>query len=168
MGDMAGRPPERDELDALLDPLLNLAQELLKKRGEFFPFGGTIGDQGQVSLTAADTGIERPPSQDVIDLLARGMRSQAQAGRIRASGICYDTRFAPDGGQLTDAIAVSLEHAAGDAALVLLPYGKGRFTGLKFGSLIALPPDERQLGRCSPSGRLRRSSYTRPTVKGAA
>ena len=142
---MSQRPPERDELDALLDPLLEFAQEMLRKQGEFFPFGGTITSEGQMSLTAADTGDERPASQDVVELLARGMRAQATAGAIRAAAICYDSRFTPKGGAKTDAIAVSLEHRDGDAVLVMQPYSKGRFTGLTFGQLVAMDPGERRV-----------------------
>lgn len=140
---MSQRPPERDELDALLDPMLNFAQDLLRKRGEFYPFGGTISAEGELSLSAADTGDDHPPSQDVIDLLAGGMRAQAAAGHIRAAAICYDSRFAPEGGEKTDAIAVSLEHRDGDAVLVMQPYSKGRFTGFKFGQLVSVPPERR-------------------------
>ena len=142
---MSQRPPERDELDSLLDPLLTFAQEMLRKRGEFFPFGGSIANDGQVSLTGADVGEERPRSQEVIDLLAGGLRAQAAAGHIRAAAICYDTGFTPEGGGETDAIAVSLEHFAGDAALVLQPYSKGRFTGFTFGQLVAMAPGERRV-----------------------
>jgi hypothetical protein len=142
---MTQRPPERDELDALLDAMLRFAQEMLRKHKEFFPFGGTITNDRQVSMTGADTGSERPESQEVIDLLVGGMRAQAAAGDIRAAAICYDTRFAPEGGDKTDAIAVSLEHRAGDAALVLQPYSKGRLSGFKFGELIATAPGERRV-----------------------
>lgn len=142
---MSQRPPERDELDALLDALLEFAQEMLRKQAEFFPFGGTITTEGQVGLTAADTGDGRPGSQEVIELLASGMRAQATAGQIRASAICYDSRFTLEGGEKTDAIAVSLEHRDGDAALVMQPYSKGRFTGLMFGQLVAMAPDQRRV-----------------------
>lgn len=140
---MSERPPERAELDALLDPLLDFAQDLLRKRGEFFPFGGTMSSGGEISLTAADPGDERPASQDVIDLLVDGLRAQATAGQIRAAAICYDSRFTSEGGETTDAIAVSLEHRDGDAVLVMQPYSKGRFTGLKFGQLVAVAPERR-------------------------
>ena len=144
---MSQRPPERDELETLLDPLLDFAQDLLRKHGEFFPFGGTIDNDGQVALSAAHTGDERPPSQEVIDLLADGMRAQASAGQIRAAAICYDSRVTPEGGAKTDAIAVSLEHRDGDAVLVMLPYSKGRFTGLKFGQLVSVAPERRVFSR---------------------
>jgi hypothetical protein len=71
------------------------------------------------------------------------MRAQASAGAIRAAAICYDSRFALPGGEKTDAIAVSLEHRDGDAVRVMQPYSKGRFSGLKFGELVAVAPERR-------------------------
>ena len=99
--------------------------------------------EGEVNLAAAAPDSDQPASQDVIDLLAAGMRQQAQAGAIRAAGICYDSRFALEGTAPSDAIAVSLEHRDGDAVLVMQPYSKGRFSGFKFGDLVAVPPERR-------------------------
>jgi len=67
------------------------------------------------------------------------------SGQIRAAAICYDSRFTPEGGEKTDAIAVSLEHRDGDAVLFMQPYSKARFTGFKFGQLVAMRPDERRV-----------------------
>ena len=108
-------------------------------------FGATMSAEGEVHLAAAATDSDQPASQDVIDLLAAGMRQQAQAGAIRAAGICYDSRFALEGAAPSDAIAVSLEHRDGDAVLVMQPYSKGRFSGFKFGDLVAVPPERRVL-----------------------
>jgi hypothetical protein len=134
------RPPERDDLDALLDPLIGFAQGQLQKVGEFYPFGCTMSNDGQIAMSGADTGDEHPQSQEVIDLLAAGMRAQAESGTIRAAGICYDTRLRLPDGASTEAIAMSLEHALGDRVLVVMPYSKGRFSGWKFGDIAALEP----------------------------
>jgi len=144
---MSSRPPEREELDGMLEPLLQFAQDMLRRRGEFYPFAATIGVDGQLNLNAADTGSQHPPSQEVLELLADGMRAQASTGQIRAAAFCYDVRFTGADGKQTDAIAVALEHKAGDAALVMLPYSKGRLSGLRFGELIAAPPAERRVFR---------------------
>ncbi|HEY3195101.1 MAG TPA: hypothetical protein VGK42_07690 [Candidatus Dormibacteraeota bacterium] len=134
---MYERPPERDDLDALLDPLIRFAQEMLRKRGAFYPFGDVMTIDGEVTLTAADPGTDHPPTEEMMDLLLAGMRTQAAAGQIRAAGLCYDVRIRDRDGNATDAIAVSLEHKAGDTARVLMPYSKGRFRGLKFGDIAA-------------------------------
>ena len=140
---MTQRPPERDELETLLDPLLGFAQDMLRKHGEFFPFGNVMTSDGEVSLLGADSGSEHPPSQEVIDLLVGGLRVRAAAGEIKAAGICYDVRIRGADGKTTDAIAVALEHRAGDVVTVFVPYSKGRFTGMKFGELSAAPGERR-------------------------
>jgi hypothetical protein len=142
---MAERPPERSDLDLLVPVLLQFAEERLKKAGEFYPFGATMANDGQIALTGADTGSEHPPSQEVIELLASGMRGMAVAGTIRAAGICYDTRLRQPDGKASDAIAISLEHKAGDHVLVVMPYSKGRFSGFQFGALGGLAPPERRV-----------------------
>jgi hypothetical protein len=134
------RPPDRDDLDQLVPPLIEFAQQQLQKVGEFYPFGCTMAADGRISFSAAHTGSEHPPSSEVIDLLAAGMRAQAAGRTIRASGICYDIRFRGGDGNETDAIALSLEHRDGDRVLVVMPYSKGRFSGWKFGDLAAIAP----------------------------
>jgi hypothetical protein len=144
-GKIVTRPPERDDLDQLLPVLIGFAQQQLQKVGEYLPFGCTMTVDGNVALAAADTGNERPASADVIDLLAAGMRSQATAGTIRASGICYDVRVRGADGKDTDAIALSLEHRDGDRVLVVMPYSKGRFSGWNFGDLVQIAPPDRRV-----------------------
>jgi hypothetical protein len=139
----AQRPPEREDLDALLDPLLGFAQDMLRKHGEFHPFGNAMTVDGQVELSAASTGSETPPAQELIDLMVAALRKRAAAGEIRAAGLCYDVRMRGSDGNATDAISVALEHVAGDTVLVLMPYSKGRLSGLRFGDLSAQPGERR-------------------------
>ncbi len=142
---MTQRPPERIELDALLGRMMTVAQEMLRKHGEFYPFAVTMDRDGKVALVGGVTGSEHPDSESVIDLLVDGLRRSAEQGAIRASGICWDARLTAPDGQNTDAIAMSLEHAAGDAALVFRPYSKGRILGWRFGDLVANAPGERRV-----------------------
>jgi hypothetical protein len=139
---MSSRPPERADLDELLNALLPFAQDQLRKRGEFFPFGAVIKADGEVELIAGYIGSEQPPSQELIDVMVEGLRNRADASEIRASGICYDARLRSEDG-ITDAIAVWLEHQAGNAATVHVPYSRDRFTGLSFGDLTASAGDRR-------------------------
>ena len=71
--------------------------------------------------------------------MVAAMRDLAATGGIKAAGICSDVRIRSEDGKTSDAIAVSLEHRAGDSVAVLMPYSKGRFTGLRFGGLTAGP-----------------------------
>jgi hypothetical protein len=108
------RPPERDDLDALLDAVLPFAQDMITKRGEFFPFGAAMSAAGDVRIVVGYTGSEHPLSQDVIDTLLVGFRADAEAGTLRAAGICFDAKVRGPDGKPTDAIVVALEHRAGD------------------------------------------------------
>jgi hypothetical protein len=139
----APRPPERDDLDVLLNPLLTFAQDMLRKNGEFHPFGNSMTIDGAVELSAAWTGSENPPAQELIDLIVAGLRRKAAARGIRAAGLCYDVRIRGSDGKATDAIAVALEHVAGDTVLVLMPYSKGRLSGVRFGELSSQPGERR-------------------------
>lgn len=128
----------RPDLDALLNLLLPHAQDLVRKYGEFYPFGAMMTAEGEATLQAAYDGDEHPSSQDLIDLLVAGMRQAAQAGRIRASAVCLDTRVVPPGqGNKIDAICVRIEHHTGEAAAAYLPYRKGFLGRIRFGELFA-------------------------------
>jgi hypothetical protein len=44
----------QDDLDGVVSAALDAAQHLLAKNGEFFPFGITVSDSGDIGLTATD------------------------------------------------------------------------------------------------------------------
>jgi hypothetical protein len=135
---MEERSLAHPDLDELLNALLPFAQEMLAKHGEFFPFGGSVATDGEIAHVGAHSGDERPPSQEVIDLLITGFAKQAKEGRIRAAAICLDVRTIPPGqSEKTDAICTRLEHVNGEAVDVFLPYRKGRLGKHKYGELFA-------------------------------
>ena len=110
----------QDDLDGLLSATLPLAQQMLSKNGEFYPFGATVSADGQTRLLAGDPGQgEQPASADVISLLVGGLRQHRDD--LRAVAICFDVRL-PD----SDAVRVELEHRDGHAIAVFLPYKKKR------------------------------------------
>ena len=128
-------------MDALLDALIRFAQEMLAKRGAFFPFAAAVTDTGAVEMVGGYTGEERPPSQAVIDLLYQGLADRARGGEIRASGVCFDVRLT--GRDNTDAIQVSLENASAEPVNVFLPYKRQRLGGVKYGQLFATSGERR-------------------------
>jgi hypothetical protein len=135
---MTTRPPEREDLDAILDVLLRFAREQIHKRGELGPIGAVMATSGEVQLLAVDTGAAQRPSTEHIDFLRATMRRRAAAGEIKAAGIGFDATVAgPDRG--TDAIVVTLEHRAGECVNVTMPYERGSIGGATFGDLIAGP-----------------------------
>jgi hypothetical protein len=129
------RPPDRRQLDDVLDALLPFAHQLLDKHGEFFPFGAAMGRDGKVSMVAGDTGTEHPPSDEVMELIREAMRRDRD--KYVAVGLCYDVRVrtSPDAPP-TDAVCVSLEHRDGMAVDVVEPYTK-RGNKMEYGALSA-------------------------------
>jgi hypothetical protein len=125
------------DLDRLLNTMLPFAQQMLAKHGEFFPFGSSMTAEGEISINAADTGDEQPPSQQLIDLLTKAYQKQAEARQLRAAGICYDARVVPPGEtEKSDAVCACLEHQSGEAADVYVPYRKGCFGRIRYGKLF--------------------------------
>ena len=107
----------QDDLDALLAAALPAAREFLAKYGEFYPFGFSMTSTGETGMLAASDGSENPNSTDLLTTLYDGLRGQADS--LRGAAIVSDVRVKdPD----SDAIRVELEHRAGMAIVVLLPY----------------------------------------------
>lgn len=121
----------QDDLDGLLKVVLPLAEDLLGRHAEFYPFGGTVSNEGETSLTGADPAAlgEHPASDDVLAGLYQGARATAPS--FRAAAFVADVRA--DG---SDAVRVELEHRDGVALVVLLPYTRRRFKkSLAFGQM---------------------------------
>ena len=129
-------PEAREDYNALLEFLMPFAEQMLKKNGEFFPFGAAVSTEGEVQACATYDGNESPASEEVIALLLQGFQGDAREGKIRATGICYDGRIVQDGKKV-DAVIISLEHASGGATKTCIPYTKSMFGKYRFGELIA-------------------------------
>ena len=129
----------QSDMDALLTAALPFAQQQLAKHGEFYPYGIALKNDGSVEMLAATTGQERPPSTELLDLLAKG--AAARLEQLRAAAFVADVRIGPGQG---DAIRVEIEHREGHAIAVLLPYSKkGIGTGVTYGQLIAAAGNHR-------------------------
>jgi hypothetical protein len=128
------------DLNDLLDPLFSFAQEMLAKRSEFFPFGASMSRDGTIALTAGQTDVDHPSSQQIIDLLVQGFQQAAAANTIRACAICLDVRCIPPGVvKSVDALCARLEHSTGEAVEVYLPYRKGWTGKFSYGEVFATP-----------------------------
>jgi hypothetical protein len=110
-------PEAQADMDGLLEPTLGFAQQQLEKHREFFPFAVVVDRTGEQRMVAAGTGTERPESSDVIRLLTTGLVDQRS--ELRAAAVVADVRL-PELG--SDAIRVTIEHAAGIGLEILVPY----------------------------------------------
>jgi hypothetical protein len=125
------RETAKADCEAMLNELVPFAERWLLKHGEFFPFGGAMKANSEIVYIAGYDGRERPPSDDIIDLLKKSFRSGAASGEYKATALVYDVRvLLPSSEQKSDAVAVALDHRNSYSTLVLLPYQ------LKNGSVV--------------------------------
>jgi hypothetical protein len=60
-------------------------------------------------MDGASSGGERPPSEELLDLLTESYAKRAITGDLRAAAVCADVRVPPPGSEVkTDAIQVGL------------------------------------------------------------
>lgn len=99
------------------------AEEMLTKHQEFYPFGAIMDRSGQMGHVGGWTGDEHPPSSDIIDLLRRSFRREAQQEECVATALVYDILTIPPGKDIKqDAIAVELDHHDDHSVIVAFPY----------------------------------------------
>jgi hypothetical protein len=106
----------QSDLDRLLNTVLRFADEMLRRHGEFYPYGAAITRQGEEQVFAADTEqAEDPNPSEVLTSLVNGM--SAEVDDLRAAALVSDVTS-----EKTDAVMVHLEHADSMAITVVLPY----------------------------------------------
>jgi len=127
------------ELDALLNTLLPFAETMLRKYGEFHPFGAIMLSSGEIRQVGAKIeGEDHPPSRSLIELLTEAFKEQAAKGELRAAGICYDVLTVPPGeDRKRDAVCCGLEHYSGEAVDVFMPYAKAADGEVQYGEIFA-------------------------------
>jgi hypothetical protein len=109
----------QSDLDRLLNTVLPFADEMLRRHGEFYPYGAAITREGEEQVFAADPGdAEDPNPSEVLTSLVQGM--SAEVNDLRAAALVSDVTSGK-----TDAIMVHLEHADSMAITVVLPYRLG-------------------------------------------
>ncbi|WP_353645043.1 hypothetical protein [Mesorhizobium sp. WSM2239] len=113
----------KTQAQILLDAVLPFAEKMLAEHGEFFPLAGALSPSGEVVSVGGHDGREHPPSTEIIELLASGLRQGANSGEYVATALVYDVRVTPPTAtEPTDAIAAELEHQDGYAVTVFFPY----------------------------------------------
>lgn len=109
---------EKDDAEKLMGDLLGFAKEMLKKHGEFHPFGGYLTDLDEI----AQVGVEGGTAREKIDRIETSFRDLAAKGKIRVFGVVSNVDLAAEEGQVSDAIKIFLEHRDGYCADVFFRY----------------------------------------------
>jgi len=138
----------KEEVQDLMNFVMPVAQDMLKKYGEFYPYGGVINSKGETVLTGVHNENERPSSMELIELITKAFQTGAKAGEYRATAIVYDVRIVPPGSkEKSDAIAINLDHADGLSITVLLPYQIREKGEVTYGTLFAQNGESKIFGK---------------------
>jgi hypothetical protein len=114
--------PESD-VEALMNAFIPFGRQMLEKNSEFFPYGGAMSPEGEITFVAGYDGNNRPLSGDIIDVLKDGFRKAAKQNKYKATGIFFDAKVLPPGKkEKTDALAIALDHQDNYSIMVFIPY----------------------------------------------
>jgi len=129
----------REACDRLMNAVIPFAEEMLTKHGEFYPYGGALGPDGDVVSVGVAGDDEHPLSMDVIRDLKAALVSGARDGKYVATAIAFDARISmPITGELSDAVAIALDHVQDYSIVVYIPY-ELKSGAPEFGEPIAEP-----------------------------
>lgn len=140
-------PLVKEDVEALLNELMPMAEQQLAKHREFFPFGAAMDVNGQMIQTEAWTGEDEPTASDLVDSLVSAFQEQAESEEIRASAILIDCLTVPPGEtEQVDAVAARLDHLDGYSAVVFFPYEIGNDGTVSFAEPFAHEGDDEIFG----------------------
>jgi hypothetical protein len=131
------------DLDRLLSFCLPFAQEMLKKRDEFYPFAATVLINGELNPLAINSGEEHPSAKKMIDELTGVLKHNSAKGELQAAAICYDGRVTVQSDEKKDAITVFLEHSNGESVTIYLPYSKKFLRGYQYEPIIGVEAERK-------------------------
>lgn len=129
-----------NDLQALAQFVLPLAEERLRTQRGFFPYGGILSPEGHIHAYSAHGDSEQPRSQLVIDRLTEAFQELGQTGKAKASVIVVDVVVVPPGTETkTDAVLLMLDHAEQGSVELYLPYCISETNHVAFGTMFSTP-----------------------------
>lgn len=113
----------REDVRLLIDSCFAFATALLRKNGEFYPFGQTLNHAREIGHDLVHTGDEHPDSAALIDDLRKVWRSKASRNEIVATAVAYMcvTHGSEDESKV-DAICIAVDHSGGITVNLYFPY----------------------------------------------
>lgn len=128
------------DCENLINDLFPYAQKMLSEDGEFFPFGGTMAADGEISHVAVENDEECPPAEEMIALLKEHFKEGAADGEFIATAMVFDIMAVPPGKEEEqDAVAVALDHKDGFSGVAIFPYTLGGADGVEIGTPFGGP-----------------------------
>jgi hypothetical protein len=114
----------KQESERLMNAMLPLAEKMLRRYGEFHPYGGYMKLDGTiVDVGAEDPDTDHPKSKDLIYVLRSSFREMANTNQCKAVAVVFDVAVnLPNSNRKSDAIQICVDHADGYSAEVFFPY----------------------------------------------
>jgi hypothetical protein len=129
-----------EQMDGLLNALVGFAQEMLGKRGAFYPCAAEVTTHRELQMVTAELDADQPSSEGVLQALYDRLLRDAASGEILAAGACIDVGLLSGSGEPAgDAIRVDIEHAEAEPVRLFLPYVMETPGRVTYGELIAEP-----------------------------
>ena len=120
----------REDANEVLNASVAYAKQMLRRYGEFGPFGFLMNQDGDVKMEPV--GQQNMPADPamLLDLLQQQLRERAKRGALRAAASTSNVTMqkASEEGYV-DAIMVDIEHESGYCVKAFVPY---RTTGGQF------------------------------------
>ena len=130
----------KTDVAALVEPLFELAENSLRKRGNFLPFAALLTESCEFRLVAAvpDSENDMTNSVEVLPVLHDAIRTAARELPTKAIGIAENVTITLDERRTTDAIKVLFEHRHGHNVALYLPFEKNLVQEFVFQAVFML------------------------------
>ncbi|WP_446742083.1 hypothetical protein [Silvibacterium acidisoli] len=120
----------REDANELLNAGLNYAKTMLRRYGQFGPFGYIMDNDGDVRLEPVSQQDMPADPAMLLELLHRQIVERARRGSLQAASTATNVALnKPSDEGYADAVMVELEHKSGYAVKAFVPY---RITGGQF------------------------------------
>ncbi|MGA7313421.1 MAG: hypothetical protein WBX22_05540 [Silvibacterium sp.] len=120
----------REDANDVLNAGVSYAKRMLRRYGEFGPFGFAMNQDGDVKMeTVAQQDMPADPAL-LLDLLCQQLMERAKRGALQAAATASNvTMCKPSDEGYIDAIMIDIEHHSGYCVKAFVPY---RMTGGQF------------------------------------
>lgn len=110
------------DVELLYDFLISFAEKILQEQKSFFPYGAFLSQDGSIGGIAVD--IDEPyGAGDIITAIRDQLKEKVRNNETHVTGICSDIKLSSESGkEITEAVHIVLEEAAGDAIYIDIPY----------------------------------------------
>jgi hypothetical protein len=113
----------REDANDLLNAGIAYAKRMLRKYGEFGPFGYRLNEEGNVVMEKIVQQEMPPDAALLLNLLRQQLAEKAQRGSLSAAAMASNVTMAKASEEgYTDAIMIEIEHRSGYAVKAFVPY----------------------------------------------